>query len=65
MDKLKHILWDTGANVSLIDQRSLQDWFPEIQIKDLCILIGHVEEFQVSWGNQNKLPFINWAEFKV
>ena len=36
------VLWDTGANFSLVDQQS----FPEIQIKYLSILLGNVEGFQ-------------------
>ena len=27
--KLQNILWDTGANVSLIDKNSLQQWYPD------------------------------------
>ena len=64
-DDIIHVLWNTGANVSLIDQRNLLNWLPEIQIKDIGILFGGLEGFQVRWGNQNKIVFIGLDELKA
>ena len=64
-DQVKNVLWDRGANVSLIDKSSLSEWFPSAAIKDLSELIGENEEFDVKWGNQSKLPFVGWVELKV
>ena len=66
--KLQNILWDTGANVSLIDKNSLQQWYPDIQIRDMNDLLSDVNGFEVRWGNQsitNSLPFIGWVEHKL
>ena len=63
--KLQNILWDTGANVSLIDRSSLQQWYPDIQIRDMNDLLSDVNGFDVRWGNQSKLPFTGWVELKV
>ena len=56
--KLQNILWDTGANVSLIDKNSLQQWYPDIQIRDMNDLLSDVSGFKVRWRNQDKLPII-------
>ena len=48
--KLQNILWDTGANVSLIDKNSLQQWYPDIQIRDMNDLLSDVNGFEVRWG---------------
>ena len=50
----QNVLWDTGANVSLIDKNSLQQWYPDIQIRDIDELLSDVKEFEVRWGNQSK-----------
>ena len=45
--KLQNILWDTGANVSLVDKNSLQQWYPDIQIRDMNDFLSDVSEFEV------------------
>ena len=55
--KSQNVLWDIGGKVSLIDKKSLQQWYPDIQIRDMNDLLSDVSGFEVTWGNQNKLLF--------
>ena len=63
--KSQNILWDTGANVSLIDRSNLHQHFPDTQIREMSDLLSDVNGLEVRWGNQSRLPFIGWVELKV
>ena len=63
---IQYYIWNRiCANVSLTDKNSLQQWYPDIQIRDMYDLLSDVSGFEVRWGSQNKLPFIGWVELKV
>ena len=51
------ILWDTGANISVISKSYVRQNFPCLKIRELREIVDNTDSFQVRWGNQRKLPY--------
>ena len=65
--KSKHvdILWDTGANISLISKDYLYYLFPNIVIRNLEDILSEADKLHVKWGNQQDVPYEGYAELEV
>ena len=50
------ILWDTGANISVITKSYIRQKFPHLKIRERREILDNSDNFQVRWGNQRKLP---------
>ena len=46
-DKPADILWDTGANVSIVSKEYVNDIFPNIVIKNLHDILSVADRLQV------------------
>ena len=64
-DKLVDILWDTGANISIISKEYVNDLFPNVVIKNLHDILSDADKLQVRWGNQEILPYEGYVELEV
>ena len=64
-DKPVDILWDTGANISIISKESVNDLFPNAVIKNLHDILSDADKLQVRWGNQEILPYEGYVELEV
>ena len=51
------ILWNTGANISVISKSNGRQNFPYLKIRELREILDNTDSFQVRWGNQRKLPY--------
>ena len=63
-DKLD-ILWDTGANISIICKEYVKDLFPNVVIKNLHDIFSDADKLQVRWVNQEILPYEGYVELEV
>ena len=59
------ILWDTGANISVISKSDGRQKFPYLKIRQLREILDNTDSFQVRWGNQRKFPSDRWVEVEV
>ena len=59
------ILWDTGANISVMSKSYVRQKFSYLKIRELREILDSTENFQVRWGNQRKLPYDGWVEVEV
>ena len=64
-DKPVDILWDTGANISIISKEYVNDLFPNAVIKNLHDILSDTDKLQVRWGNQEILPYEGYVELEV
>ena len=60
--KSYQVLWDTGANISIISQKIVQSQFPFASIHKLDELLEDADSFRVQWGNQSDVPYMGWVE---
>ena len=63
-DKPVDILWDTGANISIISKEYVNNLFPNIVIKNLHDILSDADKLQIRWGNQEILPYETYVELK-
>ena len=59
------ILWDTGANVSIISKDYINKLFPDIIIHSISEMLSDADKLQVRWGNQDVLPYEGFVEVDV
>ena len=55
-DKAVDILWDIGANISIISKEYVNNFFPNVVIKNLNDILSDADKLQVRWANQEILP---------
>ena len=55
------ILWDTGAQVSIIPERVLQDKFPETVVKDIRELLEGGSDLKLEAANGTQIPYSGWV----
>ena len=56
-DKPVDILWDTGANISIISKEYVNNLFANVVINNLHDILPDAGKLQVRWGNQEILPY--------
>ena len=56
-------LWDTGAQVSIMTQATLEEKLPGTAVKDISELIN--VGLDLTATNGTKIPFIGWADVRV
>ena len=54
------VLWDTGAQVTIVSKSWIDELFPEKEIKDVSELLGH--ELFLTVANNTRLDFLGYVE---
>ena len=54
------VLWDTGAQVTIVSKSWLDELFPEKELKDVSELLGH--ELFLTVANNTRLDFLGYVE---
>ncbi|ROL46567.1 hypothetical protein DPX16_21751 [Anabarilius grahami] len=57
-------LWDTGAQVSIINEEFRKTCFPHIETRSLNELLNEGKPFIVRAANQTDIPLSGWVELK-
>ena len=58
-DKAK-VVWDTGAQVSMVSKEFLQGTFPDAQVRDISELTE--AELDITVANGETIPYIDWVQ---
>ena len=64
-DKLMEVLWDTGAQVSLISEDVLKSQLPSVQVRDICQLLDTQGSISLQAANGTDIPYSGWAEIDL
>ena len=56
---------DTGAQVSIIEKRVLEERFPNNKIKPVEDLLDDGDNLRVQWGNSHDIPFRDFVELSI
>ena len=58
--KATKVLWDTGAQVSMVSKEFLQGTFPDAQVRDISELSE--AELDITAANGETIPYIGWVQ---
>ena len=58
------MLWDTGAQVSIISEYVVNSQFPSIQLRDIQELLG-TDHNDLQATNGTKIPYLGWVELDL
>ena len=56
------MLWDTGAQVSVISGHDMSQYFPDIPIRKIEDFLGTETEINLVAANGTEIPYKGWAE---
>ena len=60
-NKLSSVLLDTGAQVSVINDKYLRENFPHVDEYHVNELLDEPDSLRVQWGNQTGIPFSKYT----
>jgi hypothetical protein len=55
------VLWDTGAQVSIIPERVLRENFPNLLVKDIRELLATGADLKLEAANWTRIPYNGWV----
>lgn len=64
-DEPAEVLWDTGAQVSIVAENFLKSQLPAVQVKDIQQLLGTDVSINLQAANGTDIPYCGWAEVGV
>jgi len=64
-DKPLEVLWDTGAQVSIVSEGFLRSHLSSLQIQDVEQLLGSNDSISLQAVNGTDIPYCGWAEIGV
>ena len=56
------VLWDTGAQISLLSTTQLKKYFEDIKIQNINLLLDDATNFVSTTANGTKLPYCGWVK---
>ena len=59
-DQPVEVLWDTGAQVSIVPENLLKRLLPDVPIKDISELVDM--ELNFTTANGTKIPYKGWVD---
>ena len=59
------VLWDTGAQVSLISEQTIEKYFPYLEIKNISELLNPNDDLDLLATNGTAIPYKGWAEIDL
>lgn len=63
--KSSKILFDTGAQVSIMSDQYRKIHLPYVQIQQLNTILDENDALRVQWGNNSEIPFVGWCDVEV
>ena len=64
-DKPTEVLWDTGAQVSIVSVDFLRSQLPTVQTRDIKQLLGTDGSINLQAANGTDIPYCGWVEIGV
>ncbi|KAL1278521.1 hypothetical protein QQF64_025194 [Cirrhinus molitorella] len=59
------VLWDTGSQVSAIDETWKADNLPDIWMRDIAEIVDPDNPLQIEAANGTEIPYVGWVEVSV
>ena len=59
------VLWDTGAQVSLISQEMLDERLPYLEVKNISDLLDPSDNLDLLAANGTSIPYKGWTEIDL
>ncbi len=59
------VLWDTGSQVSAVDETWKADNLPDIQLRDIAEIVDPDNPLQIEAANGTEMPYAGWVEVTV
>lgn len=56
------MLWDTGSQVSAIDEVWKADNVPDTKLRDISEIVDPDDPLQVEAANGTEMPYVGWVE---
>lgn len=56
------VLWDTGSQVSAIDEVWKTNYLPNIKLRDIAEIVDSNDPLQVEAANGTEMPYVGWIE---
>ena len=56
------VLWDTGAQISLLSTTQLKKYFGDMEIQNINLLLDDATNFDLTTLNGTKLPYCGWVK---
>lgn len=57
-------LWDTGSQISAIDEVWKADYLPYIKLRHITEIVDSNDPLQIEAANGTKMPYVGWVEVK-
>ena len=55
-------LWDTGSQVSVIDERWKEEYFPTTRLRDVSEILDSHDDLTLTAANGTEMPYLGWIE---
>lgn len=59
------VLWDTGSQVSAIDEVWKAENLPNIELRDIAEVVDPANPLQIEAANGTKMPYVGWIEVAI
>ncbi|KAL1268898.1 hypothetical protein QQF64_034261 [Cirrhinus molitorella] len=59
------VLWDTGSQVSAIDETWKADNLPDIWMRDIAEIVDPDNPLQIEAANGTEIPYVGWVEVSL
>ena len=56
------VLWDTGAQISLLSTTQLKKYFEDMEIQNINLLLDDATNFDLTTANGTKLLYCGWMK---
>jgi len=56
------VLWDTGSQVSIIDERWKEEYFPTTRLRNVLEILDSSDDLTLTAANGTEMPYLGWIE---
>lgn len=56
------VLWDTGSQVSIIDERWKEEHLQNARVRELTEIVDSPDDLRLSAANGTEMPYLGWVE---
>lgn len=60
--KMTRALWDSGSQVTIIDEEWKEENLPNVKLRDICELLEADKTLNIMAANGESMPYIGWVE---
>lgn len=61
-DQMTRALWDSGAQVTIIDEKWSRENLPDAKLRDICAILDADKTLDITAANGDSIPYVGWVE---